>query len=331
MRPNSALLLKKAGLPALLISNLTNIRYLTGLSLSAGLVLILPARYMLFVDGRYMEMARRNAYKGVLIKDVKDAEKILKKIRRCGFEEDDVTISRLSSWKRKFKSSKFVRSKGIVEYFRRAKDPEELSKLRRALRITDELLHRVPRLLKPGTSEHEVAWKLEAWARELGAEGLSFEAIVAFGSHTSRPHHRPTERKLKKGELVQIDVGARYKGYCGDRSEVFFTKKPTPEERRAYEAVTAARDTSKELVEPGVSVRALDQVARVVFKKYKMDKAFLHSLGHGVGLDIHEGVNLSVRSASDDRLLKNEVITIEPGVYFPGRFGMRLEDMVFVK
>lgn len=167
------------------------------------------------------------------------------------------------------------------------------------------------------------------WAHELGAEGMAFPSIVAFGKNSSRPHHHPTSQKLKKGDLVQIDIGAKYNNYCSDRSVVFFTKKPTPVQQKAFSAVYEAKEKAKRAVKKGASTQTLDRIARDVLKKYGMEDAFTHSLGHGVGLDIHEGVTLSSR-APDKKLLKGEVITIEPGVYFEGKFGIRLEDMVIV-
>ncbi len=330
MRPSPRALLAAAHSPAFLVSQLTNIRYLTGMSLSSGLVLVVPGSFHLFVDGRYTEAAKRHVVRGVSVHDGSQLELAMTKIRTCAIEIDEVTISREALWKRKFKNTKFIHREGIVEEFRRQKSPVELRFLRKALAITDAILRRVPRALHGTITEQQLAWKMEQWARDMGAEGLSFEPIVAFGNHTSSPHHHPTARKLKKGDIVQIDVGARYQGYCGDRSEVFFTTRPIAEQRQAFDAVAQARDAAKKAVRAGASTRALDGIARDMLKKYGMADAFIHSLGHGVGLDIHEGVSLSARGPND-HLLKNEVVTIEPGVYFPGKFGIRLEDMVFVR
>lgn len=200
--------------------------------------------------------------------------------------------------------------------------------MRRALAITEALLRRVPALLLPGIRESELAWKLEVMARKMGADGLSFPPIVAFGSHTSMPHHHPTRRRLRRGHVVLIDCGAVVEGYCADRTSMFFTAPPAKAVKRALKAVHEAQKAAASLVRPGVPVRDLDQAARAVLRRFGMEDAFTHALGHGVGLEIHEGVSLS--SKSDDVLLSREAVTIEPGVYFPGKFGIRLETMVFV-
>ncbi len=328
MRPTSQKLLQQADLPALLVSDLTNIRYLTELQMTAGLFLVLPRRCILFVDSRYIEAARRAA-RGFAVEDAASLVNFMKKIRRCAIESDSVTIARMTIWKKKFKNTKFVLSSGAVEYFRRRKNDRELKLLRRARRLTQELLRRVPSALRRSITEEALARQLNIWALELGAEGLSFDPIVSFGMHTASPHHRPMLRKLRRGDIVQIDVGVKYNGYCADMSEVFFTAKPTIFQQRVYSTLCEAKDAATRAVKSGVTNHALDTIARDILAREGIEKMFTHSLGHGVGLDIHEGVSIS-RKAPLEKLLKNEVITIEPGVYFPGRFGMRVEDMVIV-
>lgn len=330
MRPTSSgQLLKRASAPAFIVTNLVNIRYLTGLPVSAGVLLALPRRFLFFVDSRYREMAERIP-EGCTIKDVSELPKILADVPACGFESEDVTVLRKASWRRKFPQTKFLPTVGILQSFRRQKEEDELRNLKRAHRMTRELLRRVPAMLKRKISEEYLARQLLLWALELGAEGLSFDPIVAFGTHTSSPHHRPTGRKLQKGHLVQIDVGVKYRGYCADMSEVFFTAEPTKTQDQVYRTLCLAKNRATKAVKAGVSTRSLDTLARSVLKKAGIEQYFTHSLGHGVGLEIHEGVSLSEK-ANDLTLLENEVITIEPGVYFPGKFGMRVEDMVYVK
>ncbi len=328
MRPKPREILKKANLSALLVSSPTNVRYLSGAP-DGGLLLVLPMKYILLADSLSLESAKAGVYDDVKVLGEVETT-LLQKIPHCGIESEDVTIARLARWKRKFKSTKFVQTDDIVEEFRRSKDSTELKKMNRAHRITKEILRRIPASLRGGIREDQLAWKIETWARELGAEGMAFPSIVAFGQNTSRPHHIPTNRKLVKGDIVQIDIGAKYQGYCSDRSDVFFTGKPTLEQKKAYVAVFEAKEKAKAAVKVGASTKKLDSIAREVLKKYKLDQYFIHSLGHGVGLDIHEGARLSSH-AGDQKLLKNEVITIEPGVYFPGKFGIRLEDMVVVE
>ena len=329
MQPTPRNITAAAKLPALLVSNLVNIRYLTGLECSAGLLLITSRSMKLFVDGRYTEVAKKTVPSFVKVYDRATLQKSMKTIAQCGCESDTVTLDEFRMMKKKFKNTKFVQKRGIIEDFRRSKTPEELRKFRKAQKITGMLMARVSKALVPGVTEQGIAWKLEGWAREFGAEGLGFEPIVAFGTHSSRPHHHPTDRKLKKGNVVQIDVGAQYQGYCADQSAVFFTGKPTPKQQRVYDAVHLALCRAKEAVRPGATNHELDTIARNTLKEYGLEKYFTHSLGHGVGLEVHEGVTLSAR-ASKQILKKHEIVTIEPGVYLPGQFGMRLEEEVVV-
>lgn len=326
-RPSS--ILSAASASAFLVSDLTNIRFLTGLSMSSALLLVEPKRMTLFTDGRYREVAERNVYPGIAVLDSVAIESMMKRIRVCAIEAEGLSIERFLKWKRKFKNTKFVHTSGVIAEFRRSKDHEELTLFKRAQRITREMIRRVPSLLRRPIREVDLAWQLQVWARELGSEGMAFDPIVAFGTHTSSPHHKPGSRILKKGHIVQIDCGAKYRGYCSDQSAVFFTGKPTPLQRRVFKAVCEAKDAAIAAIKPGVSIRHLDSVARRVLQQYGYEQFFCHALGHGVGLEIHEGVTLS-RKASDQKLLKGEIITIEPGVYFPGRFGMRMEEEIVV-
>ncbi len=330
MRPKrSSSILTAASAPAFLISDLTNIRFLTGIPISSALLLVETKRMTLFTDGRYREVAERNVYPGIAVLDSAEIENSIKNIRVCAIESEGVSIERFRRWKTKFKNTKFVHTSGVIAEFRRSKDSEEQAKFRKAQRITREMIRRVPALLRRPIREVDLAWQLQVWARELGSDGMAFDPIVAFGTNTSSPHHKPTTRLLKKGHIVQIDCGAKYRGYCADQSAVFFTGKPTPLQQRVFQAVCEAKDAAIDAITPGVSVRHLDGVAREVLKKYGYEQFFCHALGHGVGLDIHEGVTLS-QKAPDQKLLKGEIITIEPGVYFPGRFGMRVEEEILI-
>lgn len=330
MRPSSpGQLLRQATTPAFLVTNLINIQYLTGLPVSAGVILVLPRRMFFFVDSRYRDMAERIS-DAATVKDVSELPAIMKDVTECGFESEDVTVLRKSGWRKKFPKTTFVPTVGVMQWFRRVKDDEELKNLRRARRMTQEILRRVPAMLKNNITEERLARQLLLWALELGADGLSFDPIVGFGTHTSCPHHRPTSRKLQKGHLVQIDVGVKYRGYCADMSEVYFTVEPTKVEADVYRTLTLAKDRVMKMAKAGVTTHALDDVVRAMLRKAGIEEYFTHSLGHGVGLEIHEGPSLSLK-ATNLKLLKNEVVTIEPGAYFLGKFGMRVEDMVFVE
>lgn len=329
MHPTPSQLLTYAKVPFLLVTDLNNIRYLTGISLSSGILLVTPKAYKLYVDPRYTELASK-AQKGHLKAcDRADLPRDMEKVPECGFEEHHVTMATMRRWKALLKKTKFVRTEDAVEHFRRQKDSTEIRLMRKAIAITQELMTMVPTLLKPGMTERGVAWILEARARELGAEKFSFEPIVAFGPHTSRPHHRAGDRKLKKGDLVQIDIGVFYKGYSSDMSRVFTTGPLPPAQRKALEAVERVYAAVMKKVKAGAIAKEIDAYARELLKEEGYEGKMTHALGHGVGLEVHEGVVLTPRDSRP--LLKGEAIAIEPGVYFPGKFGIRIEDIAFVR
>lgn len=268
--------------------------------------------------------------KGIAVLPLDSLDAVLSDIGTIGFESEDVTCARLLRWKKKYKNTKFVHTSGIVEEFRRSKSQDELKKILKACSITKAVLRLIPRLLLSGISEKNLAWRIESECRKRGADGMAFETIVGFGEHTSRPHHHPTDRKLRVGDLVQIDMGAKFDGYCSDYSRVFFTASPTVEQAKAMKALRTASNAAKAILKPDVTNRQLDEKARSALKSFGYDKEFSHALGHGVGLDIHEGVTLSMKARSR-KIKKNEVVTIEPGLYFEGKWGMRIEETIIVR
>lgn len=330
MRPSSAALLRHARVPSLLVSDPVNVGYLTGVFGDGLLALATAKRCVLFAHSLEFETAREHALPRVDVRPASALKAALGRVRRCGFEADHVTVARLARWKEAFRATSFVRTRDAVALFRRTKDDAERAAIARADSITERILKRMPRALVPGISERALAWKIEQWARAMGAEGMSFETIVAFGTHTSRPHHQPTDRALRKGDLVQIDMGVIVDRYLSDRSAVYFTGVPTPEQATVLAALEEAKSAAIAAVVPGIAASEPDRIARAVLaaRGIAPKHVYDHSLGHGVGLEIHEGVSLSERST--DRLLEHEVVTVEPAVYVPGRFGMRLEDMCVV-
>ncbi|MFA6039169.1 MAG: Xaa-Pro peptidase family protein [Candidatus Peribacteraceae bacterium] len=330
MRPKGPkTLLRRAGTPLYLVTDPLNIRYLSGVGMSAGALLVTPERYLLFTDARYGERAGREARKGIAIRAIDDLQRYLRKGVVCGFESERVTVGGRARWAARHRGVRFVPRPNVVEHFRRQKEEDEVRALRRAHRLTRELLRRIPRVLRPGVTELQVARQLAVWSLEAGAEGLSFDPIVAFGAHTSSPHHAPTSRALRRGDIVQIDVGAKVEGYCADMSEVFFTAAPTDDQRRVHGVLRSVQKKAMREAAAGVSTHVLDRLVRDRLRTHGLEEAFTHALGHGVGLEIHEGVTLS-HKRPEETLLAGEVITVEPGVYFPGRWGMRVEDMVYI-
>ncbi len=321
--------LTQAKTGAFLITNPLHLRYILGSGVDHGLLLILPRRAVLFANEAFLHEPDRLRSQGLSIQLPSALPRALAKVDTCGFESDAVTVDRVASWKRLAKSTKFIPKAGLLQESRRAKDATELRAIRRAIGITRSVLDRVPGHLRSSISEAELARQLQIWALELGADGMAFPTIVAFGDHTANVHHMPGRRRLQQGHIVQIDMGAKVDDYCSDMSDVFFTMPPTKRQQHVYDTVCEAKDAARALVRPGASSVALDQAARAVLRREGMEDAFCHTLGHGVGMEIHEGVQLSHRGP-DQSLLRHEVITIEPGVYLPGKFGMRLEETIIV-
>lgn len=327
---SAATLLSSAGVDALLVSHLTNIRYLTGLQLSAGFLLARRSGFTLFVDARYSENARAMLRGRMRICDIDALPSALKALPVCGVESEHVTLEKYRKWKTSFKSTKFVQTVGILAQARRVKAAHELQAIRTACRITRKVLSDIPSFLRPGLSERQLAWRITEACHRLGAEGMAFDTIVAFGAHTARPHHRPTDAVVRKGDLVQIDMGAAWGGYCSDFSRVYFTGEPTRLQRQTYDVLSRVQRSMMRRTKAGITNRQLDALAREQLGRHGFTTAdFPHALGHGVGLDIHDGIVLSGK-APEVTLQKNEVVTIEPGLYFPGKWGMRIEDTVIV-
>lgn len=329
-RRRLASLLPKTKGTGFVVTNLKNIRYLTGQRLSAGTLIIRRDSSTLCVNLQFDSVDEATAGTSLRIEDSAAFPRLLGELSVIFFEADDISVSRLAGWQKACKNKKFMPMTDRVEYLRRTKSPEELASIRAACSITTKVLREIPTMLKYGRSEKDIAWMIRGRCRDLGADAMAFETIVAIGENTSRPHWRPGERKLRKGDIVQIDMGAAYDGYCSDYSRVFFKGDPTPEQAKAYRALKKTKKAAEAMLRPRVTNRELDSEARRVLGEYGYDKEFYHALGHGVGMDIHEGVTISSK-AKRTTLLRNEVITIEPGLYFPGLFGMRIEDTVVVR
>jgi len=220
---------------------------------------------------------------------------------------------------------------GVVEELREAKAPQELAALRRALKLSETVLRRVAQELAPGKSEHQVAWELEKGLREGGAEAISFTPIVAAGENSAMPHHHPGDRVLKRGEPIIIDMGGRLDGYCADITRTYVLGPPDEQFRKVYTLVRRAQLTAEAGLKAGLDSLAGDALAREVIAQGGYAEAFGHSLGHGVGLAVHENPSLSPNPERRCTLRAGSVVTVEPGIYLTGWGGVRLEDMVLLQ
>jgi Xaa-Pro aminopeptidase len=317
-------------LDRMLVTDLTNVRYLTGFSGTNGAAVCGPGVRVFLTDFRYTERAAAEVSDWEIVTVTGDwlagiAERLSGKV---GFEDDHVSVRTLSKLEEKLpEGAQAVAAGGAVEGLRRVKDESELTAIAEASKLADAALEATVEAGFVGKTEREVADAFEAKVRALGGV-LSFDTIVAAGPNGAQPHAEPGPRVIEKGELVVFDMGAKLDGYCSDGTRTYATGDPGEEGRRVYEIVLEAQLASLEAIRPGVTGEDVDKVARKVIDDAGHGEHFGHGLGHGVGLEIHEGPRLSLRS--DDVLATNEVVTVEPGIYLAGNLGVRIEDFVVV-
>lgn len=328
-------LLADAELDALLITDPVNVRYVTGFSGSNGIAIVGPRTRAFLTDFRYVEQAaaevhasfdRRRASQDLLdaVADVLPPGEI-----RLGFEDTRMSVRQHGRLLELLPVRvELVGASGFVERLRAVKEPDEVVAIHAATKLADAACERLLRDGLIGRTEREVAVALEHDMRERGAENASFDTIVAAGSHGALPHAQPRNVPIRRGELVVIDWGARLDGYCSDCTRTVAAGPIHEEAQRIYEIVLAAQLAGLESVRAGHTGKAVDAVARDTIAAAGHGEEFGHGLGHGVGIDVHEAPRLSQRS--DDTLIAGNVVTVEPGVYVPGRLGVRIEDLVVV-
>jgi len=332
---------RKAGVGALLITHLPDVRWFTGFTGSNAAIVLPPnsaAKPILITDGRYTAQAKQEATDVRLIIAPKSAviaacEWIAKaRIAKCGFDDGNTTVATLKQMQAavppKLRRSIFRPVGALISTLRQIKDPDEICKLRAAAALGCKLFDSIFDHIVPGATEAEVALALEYNAKLAGASEMSFPSIVASGPRSALPHGRATSAKLARRGFVTLDFGVVLDGYCSDMTRTVHLGRPTDEERRVYDAVLEAQEAGVAAIRPGATGADVDEAARSILRRAKLDKWFTHSTGHGVGLEIHEGPRLAAKQTQ--KLEAGMVITIEPGVYMPGKFGVRIEDMVLV-
>ena len=327
-------------LDGLLVTHLPNIRYLCGFTGSAGALLISDKKNMFFTDGRYRTQARAEVQgctvvvskKGPLVAcaDWLRASKSRSRMRRrIGIESEHFTVAERTRLAAILPRDSLLRpAPALIERSRMVKDVEEIAQIRSAVLLGADLFDIILKTIRPGVRECEVAAELEYAARKAGAEGMSFPTIIAGGTRSSLPHGRASEAAISSRGFVVCDFGVILAGYCSDMTRTVYVGRPTDEAGRIYEAVRQAQQAAIEAVRPDITVGEVDRAARKLLKKSNLDRYFTHSTGHGVGLEIHEPPRIATGQA--EILRPGMVITIEPGVYIPGKFGVRIEDMVVV-
>jgi len=325
-----AALVAERGLERMLVTDLVNVRYLTGFGGTNGACVCGGEARVLLTDFRYTERAEAevDGWDVVTAKDDWLGEIASHLSGRCGFEDHKMAVRALAKLKEKLPDGvELEGAGGTVEKLRRVKDDEELAAIAAAAELADEVWRWALERGLAGRGELDVARAVEARMRELGAEP-SFPTIVAAGPNGALPHAEPSARQIGRGELVVFDMGARLDGYCSDGTRTFATGEPGERAREVYELVLRAQEAALAAVAPGARGEDVDQVARDLIAAAGHGERFGHGLGHGVGLEVHEEPRVSQRS--EDVLAAGEVVTIEPGVYLPGELGVRIEDLVVV-
>lgn len=320
----------------LIVSNLKNIRYLSGFTGSHAMLLIGPDKRYIVTDGRYDEQVRFEVknYEPVIQgqrKELEAAHDTLGDIssQRLGFEAEHVSYARVDEIKAALPAADYLPKRGWVEELRMVKDAEEIEIIRKALRIAEESLQSILVNMEEGISERELAHRLEDEMWRRGAEQKSFDTIVLFGARSSLPHGKPSENKLKAGDIVLMDFGCIVQGYCSDITRTVFFGKPTDEQKAMYDCVHQAQRNAERNLRAGLHSKDSDELARSVIRNAGRENEFMHGLGHGVGLDIHEAPRLS--NLANHTMAPGHVVTIEPGVYIAGVGGIRIENMAVIK
>jgi Xaa-Pro aminopeptidase len=323
-------ILAEAELDRYLVTDLTNVRYLTGFTGTNGACICGPGLRLFLTDFRYTERAAAEVEGWETLTIGNDwLAGIAERLQgRVGFEDDQVSVRLLGKLKDKLgEGTEMVAAGGKAAELRRVKDEAELARIGEASKLADEVLSWVLERGLSGRRERDVARATEARIRELGGDP-SFPAIVAAGPNGALPHAEPGEREIAPGELVVFDMGAQLDGYCSDGTRTFAAGEPSAEAREIYEVVRRAQAAGLEAIRAGVRGEDVDTAARRVIDEAGYGERFGHALGHGVGLEVHEAPRLSQRS--DDVLAPGEVVTVEPGIYLPGDLGVRIEDLVVV-
>ncbi|MGE4358041.1 MAG: aminopeptidase P family protein [Candidatus Omnitrophota bacterium] len=326
----------KNSLEAFLITKMANIEYISGFSGDDALLLIIPGKTNLIItDSRFIQEASQVEGFKPEITNQKITKFLIAKFRklnlkRIGFESSGLTYGQYSMLKEVCKGDiDLIPLNNIIEEMRMIKDEEEIEIIKKSVEIAITAFENLLSELNYTYSEKTIANRLDYLMREHGADGSAFETIVATGKNTSRPHAVPSSKIWERKELILIDWGVRFKGYNCDLTRTIFSYKINPIQKRTYKILIEAQEKAVSIIKPGVKIKTIDRLIRKHLKKYKIDKFFLHSSGHGVGKEVHEPPWISRNN--ETVLRENMVFTIEPAIYLEDKYGMRVEDMIRVK
>lgn len=315
-----------------------NRRYFLGMPSSAGTLIAFPEQVYFIIDFRYIEKAKKwleGSQIKVVLQDnlCEQINELLKKhnAKTAAIEYDRCTVSQLDNYRAKLNVEIIAdnRLSKIINELRLVKTQEQIDKIISAQRIAEKGFEHMLDFIKVGRTEREIQLELDYFMLKNGAEALSFDTIALSGKNTSLPHGVPSDKIVENGDFVLLDYGAVFDGYHSDMTRTICVGQPTDEMRKVYDVVLKAQLVGLNSVKAGITGKELDKTARIVIDNAGYEKYFGHSLGHGVGMEIHEAPTVSLRS--DEILLENSIVTVEPGIYLPGKFGVRIEDFAVVK
>ncbi len=328
--------ISKSEFDAAVISSEINCRYLSDFAFSDGFLLISPHKAYLITDFRYAEAAKNavTAFE-IAVPECTSADCVIElikseKYKRIAIEEDTLSCSQHLAWAEKLSEAELVHGcSRLLREQRKIKLPYETERIKKAQSITDAAFAHILPMLSTNITEQDVALELEFFMRRNGAEATAFDTIAVSGPSSALPHGTPSNCKLRQGFLT-MDFGAKYNGYCSDMTRTVVIGKAEADVKKLYQTVLDAQKAALEGIHGGMLCKDADRLARSYLRRAGYDKEFGHSLGHGVGMFIHEAPNLSQRAKEDSRLEAGNVVTVEPGIYIEGKYGCRIEDMIAI-
>ena len=324
--------LKVQNIEGMIITNPVNIKYLTGIE-AEGTLLLTRRENIYITDSRYIEMVQSilTITDEIVVMNVRnltqeDYEGFFVFCENVGFEEDYVTYAKYKEYLHRYRINNFVETEHIIEKQRVNKDAEEIENIRKACELTDKCFEHLLEFIKVGMTEKEIAYEIERYFITNGASGLAFEPIVASGINSSKPHAVPTDKIIQSGDIITLDFGCKYNGYCSDMTRTIFVGYVQEYMKRIYDLVLKNQKQTFEQMYDGANTKILFKMVDNDFRNYRQE--LVHALGHGVGLDVHEEPSLGL--TTEKILRENMVVTNEPGIYIPGKFGVRIEDTVLI-
>ena len=318
-------------LQGMIVSNPINIKYLTNIE-AEGILLVTRKENLFITDGRYIEDVHNTLtlFDEIVVYDARgltkdDYENFFMFCENVGFEENYVTYAKYKEYIRKYKINSLVETENMLEKQRMVKDEEEIENLRRACKVTDDCFEHIVNYIRPGMTEKQIAREIDYYYYK-HSEGLSIDTIVASGENSSKPHAVPTDRRIQDKEIITIDMGCKINGYCSDMTRTIFVGEVPEAVKPVYDLVLKNQEQALQDMKDNANTKQISKMVDNDFRLHNYD--LIHALGHGVGLEIHEGPILSINS--ENTLRENMVVTNEPGIYIAGQFGVRIEDTVLI-